>query len=165
MQTKPASTTAPTSTEKILDWMGPLFLATLWISTIFISRSSPATIPTHFGPDGRPDKYGSNETLWIIPAIASFLYFLLTIIGRYPQSFNYLKRITAENAAQQYQAATTLLKCLKVSLLLLFIIIQWATYFTVQGKIGGLGWWFPAAIFILVFIPIIVYLYKAWKIE
>jgi hypothetical protein len=144
---------------QILDWLGILLLAALWICTFYIIAQSPGTVPTHFNGAGQADKFGSPSTLWIFPAIGSFIYLLITLIGRHPQSFNYLKPITRENAAAQYGAAVLLLKCLKASLLLLFIIIQWATYFTAKGSISGLGWWFIPSLVVLVFLPILYYLY------
>lgn len=43
---------------------------------LFIWSRVPATIPLHFGLDGRPDRYGANTTLLLISALMA-----LTSIG------------------------------------------------------------------------------------
>jgi uncharacterized membrane protein len=42
----------------------------------------PDMIPTHYGASGLPDHYGSKDSIWLVPAIGTSLYLLMTVITR-----------------------------------------------------------------------------------
>jgi len=107
----------------------------------------PAQIPTHFAGNGRPDGYGPPSTLWLVPAIALFLYSMLTIFSFFPQSFNYPVKVTDENRVHVQRIAVAMLGWLKAELMGTLAYITWATVRTAKGEANGLG---------LAFLPILL---------
>ena len=49
----------------------------------------PNTVPTHFGASGIADSWGSKMSLLLLPTIVIFLYVMLTVVSRFPHTFNY----------------------------------------------------------------------------
>jgi hypothetical protein len=98
-----------------------------------------------------------------LPILASLLYFGLTKLNQYPQSFNYIGTITVENAEKQYTIASRMLRFLKIALLLIFSHIILFTYLTTIGLTNGLGVVFLPFTLGIALIPIIFYIRQSIK--
>lgn len=61
-------------------WNG-IFLVLLWARTTWLAGIVPPEVPVHFDGSGRPDRWGSPETLYLLPGIATALTALLLGIG------------------------------------------------------------------------------------
>lgn len=122
--------------------------------------SLPETIPTHFGISGEPDGWGSKNTLILLFALNIFLYLMMTILNRFPHTFNYVVEITEKNAWEQYYNARLMMSSMKAEIVLLFAYIQWDIFQVVQGNAAGLG-----QSFFWVFIAVITVspLYFIWR--
>jgi len=55
-----------------------------------------------------------------LPVIATVLYAGMTILSRFPRIFNYPVRITENNAGFQYRNMARMIRCVKISLVLVF---------------------------------------------
>ena len=96
-----------------------------------------------------------------LPLLAVVLYGFLTVLSRFPHSFNYPVPITPENAGTQYRLAIRLLLVLKTALVGVFFAIYIGVSTTAAGVQRGLSMWFlPVALFCLV-CPIGAYLLAA----
>jgi hypothetical protein len=84
----------------------------------------PARVPTHFNAAGSPDAWGSASMLWLLPAIAAFLYLLMTWVARHPAAFNFPVRVTPLNRPRLQDLALSMTAWLKVELLAFFALIQ-----------------------------------------
>ena len=102
-------------------------------------KALPPVIPVHFGISGKPDGRGAKSAVCLFPALSAVLYVVLTVISRFPHTFNYPVRVTQENAARQYQIACELLSWLKAELICLFGWSEWGTIQVALGKAEGLG--------------------------
>ncbi len=120
----------------------------------------PERVPTHFGASGVADGWGPKSTVWILPAVGTFLYVMLTVFLRYPQIYNYPVPITPENAERQYQAARTLLSATKAEILGLFVYLGWGTVAVASGRAQGLGL-YPMAMLPVLLVSVIVYTIQA----
>lgn len=109
--------------DRVLEVAGWVVLAALWTYTVSAVFEAPETVPTHFDGNGSPDDFGSRWSLFILPAIGTFVFLVLTLIGRFPHIFNYGLKITQENAAYQYRLATRFLRVLKLSVLLVLGLV------------------------------------------
>lgn len=158
---RPKITPIPTSTDKLVEALGWLILLALWGWTITHYSSLPETIPTHFNAAGNADGFGSKVSLIALPVIASLLYIGLTVLNRYPHSFNYPTAITQENALRLYTLATRMLRYLKLVLVLVFGGIELMTIQHATGKAAGLGAWFLPLTLVLVFLPLIYFVVKS----
>lgn len=88
---------------------------------------------------------------------------MLTIVSRYPHKFNYLWPITAQNAAEQYRLARSLLAWLKVEMIALFGFLEWVTIRTALKQGEGLGFLFLPVVLGLIFGTLGIYFYFAYR--
>jgi len=128
----------------------------LWVFCIRAYTILPETIPTHFNLKGVPDGYGSRATLFILPSIATAIALLMTILNQYPHIFNYMVKITINNAEQQYRSATRLLRAVKLFVIVLFSIIS--IMITTSVKNAGMSRWLGTSL------PIIIALFTFYTI-
>jgi uncharacterized membrane protein len=95
----------------------------------------PGRIPTHFDVTGQPNSWGSPSTLMFLPVVALALYVLMTVVSRFPSAFNYPVSVTAENRPRLQALSLRMIAWLKVELVCLFMVIQFAILDAVrQGR-------------------------------
>ncbi len=158
MENRPKVNVSLSPLDKILESVGKLLIIIIWGLTLFVYFKLPTIIPTHFNAAGQPDGHGNKLTILILPIIATLLYFGLSKLNQFPQSFNYITTITEENAEKQFTIATRMLRILKISLLIIFSHIILFTYLTTIGITNGLGVGFLPFTLGIVLIPIIFYI-------
>lgn len=105
----------PTSPiEKISDILS-LFVVAATIGVVLLNwQKLPDQIPTHFDITGAANNYGPKSTLIFLTGLSIANFLMTTILRRYPQSFNYIKRITEANAAAQYSLARKFMAVVKL---------------------------------------------------
>lgn len=107
------------------------------LSALYGPDKLPERVPLHFGLDGQPNGWGSPHALWTLPIAGSFVGVLMTIVTRYPGSFNYPVRVTRENQARLEELALGMIAWLRLEVLCLFAWIEWATIDSArQGRLG-----------------------------
>ena len=163
MEARPIIKPTVTSSDNIVEWICGLVLFLMWILTIYVFIISPDIIPIHFNGSGKVDNYGSKIFIFLLPSIATGIYFSLTALSKYPHIFNYLSKITFDNALQQYTNATRMLRYLKLVILIIFTTIIFVTYLNIIAVKDGLGNWFLPLIIILLLIPTIIFLAQTVK--
>ncbi|MBV6514347.1 MAG: hypothetical protein FMNOHCHN_03966 [Ignavibacteriaceae bacterium] len=147
--------------EKFTAIAGWLMLTGMLVYTGVSFGSLPESIPTHFGPSGTPDDFGGKWSIWIMPLIAFLLTAMLTLLTRYPHTFNYLITITPENAEYQYRLARMLLYWLTIFINLLFSLIQHSTIQVAFGQSEGLDMYTMIFAMLGNLVILIVYLIKS----
>jgi uncharacterized membrane protein len=110
-------------------------------------KSLPERIPTHFDAAGNPNGWGAASTLLFLPAVAVGIYLLITVVSRFPASFNYPVKVTEESRARLEALTLQMLAWLKLELACLFAWIQW---FIIQSVRQGHGHLSPA--FMMIFL-------------
>lgn len=146
-----------------LDAMGILLLGLLWIFVLMTNFNLPDQIPIHFNLSGTPDGFGARQTLFFLPAVATLLLILLTVINRRPERFNYPVTITAENAAYQYQLASNLIRVLKLAMPIIFGLIAVVVMESPDGHPSPLLPLLLPIILGITFIPLFIYLILATR--
>lgn len=96
--------------------------------------SFPEQITVHFDLSGKPDGQGPKATLLFLAGITIFDYLLMTVIARFPQTFNYLRPITEKNAASQYLLARKFLSAMKFQVTGILFFAIWSC---IQVSIGA----------------------------
>ncbi|MES2389513.1 MAG: DUF1648 domain-containing protein [Bacteroidota bacterium] len=139
-------------------------IAILWLLAIWSYFTMPEIIPVHFNGSGTADSFGPRGSIFILPAVGTLVFGLLTLLNKVPHVFNYPAAITPENAEAHYTNATRMLRYMKLSICVLFIVLVFFTMQTAKGNTNGLGVWFMPFILGIVFIPIVVSVFKARKI-
>jgi uncharacterized membrane protein len=161
--TRPRITLSLSTLDKRIELLSKIFVAALWMITLFAFYHLPKIIPTHFNSKGQVDDYGNKLSILILPIIATVIYLGLTLLNKYPHLFNYATIITAENAHRQYTFATRMLRYLKLAILIIFSGIVLLTYLTSKGITNGLGGWFLPLCLLLVFVPTMASIYFSAK--
>ncbi|HET8809044.1 MAG TPA: DUF1648 domain-containing protein [Flavobacteriaceae bacterium] len=152
-------------TDKWLEIVAWASLIFLWFWTFWNYTNLPETIPTHFNASGEPDAYGSKNTIFTLPIIASLLFLLLSVISRFPYKYNYPIKITSENATAQYANTARMMRVLKLSIMLVFLLINILTIRTATGEAEGLGWWFMLVVLGLIVGPMVYFLNRSYRLE
>lgn len=129
------------SVDYTLEILSVLGLLALWGLAAYYYPDLPEQIPVHFGASGYPDRFGSKQTLWLLPGIGLAIYSILSWINLRPDRFNYMVDITEENAERQYRLATRLIRTLKVLLLFIFTFLVNQTIHVAQGPSGSMNFW------------------------
>lgn len=144
-----------TPTDKFLEISGWSVLLTTWIMVILNYGDLPDTIPIHYNAEGVIDGYGNKSFIWKLPLISSLLFIGMTILNMFPHIFNYLTEITEKNALNQYTIATRMMRYFKFIIAVLFGFLVFKTVQTTDG----LGCYFTPLVLVLIFIPMIYYIY------
>jgi uncharacterized membrane protein len=160
---RPKITLIPTNADKLVDILGWIVLLAIWGWTFSHFSTLPETIPTHFNAAGEADGFGRKASIIGLPVIATLLFIGLTVLNRYPHSFNYPTAITQDNALRLYTLATRMLRYLKLVLVLVFGGIEFMTIQHATGKAAGLGVWFLPLTLVLIFIPLIYFVINSIK--
>lgn len=114
-----------TKTDWIIDSVGVIGLVAMWIYAMTYVPMLPDSIPVHYGATGQPDRWSSRGTILTLPTVATVMFVLLLIVGRFPHRFNYLVEVTEENAARLYRLSRLMLACIRAEMVWLLAIIVW----------------------------------------
>jgi len=136
-------------------------LVLLWFVTVAGYFNMPNSIPTHFNGSGAADGFGEKSSILIVPVIASILFAAITVLAKFPHTYNYLVTITKENADLQYRIATLMLRYLRLAFVLVFTAIVLLTFLTTKGLSNGVGSWFLPTTLGLIFVPMFFFILKS----
>lgn len=115
-----------------------------WAFVAWHYADLPEIIPRHFNARGEADGFGAKGGLVGLPITNTVLFAGMTLLNRFPQAFNYLEEITANNAERQYRAATRMIRYLKLCVAIVFFVITYGTVQTaLQGDSPLVGWILP----------------------
>jgi uncharacterized membrane protein len=131
----------PSTSEKALEAIAAIGLLGLLAVVAWYWVDLPARVPMHFNAAGQADRWGSKRELLFVPVIAVVIYLLLSVLGRFPQLYNYPWPITEANAAEQYRLARRLILDLKALMPAVFCVITFAVCLGAKGT-QILGVWF-----------------------
>ena len=107
-------------------------------------------VPTHFNVAGQADAWGSPVSLWVLPVIATFLFILMTLVSRFPESFNFPVRVTAANRARLEGIALSMIAWLRLEVVALMTIIQAGVIRSVQqGRTVFAVWVLPVSLIVI----------------
>jgi uncharacterized membrane protein len=144
--------------DRLIEVLSFMALGFMWIMMIRYYALLPEVIPVHFNAAGEADRMGSKASIWGLSIVATILFAGLTVLNRYPHHFNYLSKITEENALDQYTKATRMIRNLKLSLVMVFGYLQWNSIQAALGEKDGLGLWLLPITLVMLFAPLMAYL-------
>jgi hypothetical protein len=128
-------------------------LIATWGFTIYHFNKLPDIIATHFDFNGNPNGFGSKFTIWVLPIIITYVYFLIYNLNRSPYKFNYLIKITEQNANKQYKLASRMMRILSFNITILFAYITFKEIDGAYTKSSNLEWWFIPLLLGSILIP------------
>lgn len=162
---RPAIKIAYSKLEKLFEGISLIGIALNVYIILRYYNVLPDTIPRHYGAAGVPDGYAGKSSLFFIPIVMLSLNILLTVLSRFPHTFNYAVEINEENAKVQYHAARIMMIIMKAEIVCCFTYIEGKTVMVALGKAKGLGIGFLPVFLILVFGTIGVYINRSLKIN
>jgi uncharacterized membrane protein len=128
--------------DYFLEFCALIVLISTWGFTIYHFNKLPDIIATHFDLNGKPNGFGSKNTIWLLPIIITLVFILISVLNRYPHKFNYLTKITEQNAHKQYRLASRSLRIILFNITLLFAFITFKEIDGAYTKSSALEWWF-----------------------
>ncbi len=127
--------------DKFLEYVALTSLLTMAIYSAINYGRLPERIPIHFDGSGYPNSFGHKWMVWLLPGIGLILYAGMTVLNRYPHTFNYLVEITPQNAHYHYRIATRMITAFKAINLVFFAYINYAIIQIALGEMTKLGDW------------------------
>lgn len=125
----------------------------------------PQKVPTHFDALGNPNSWGSKGSLLMLPIDELVLFILINVVSKFPQHFNYIVDITAENAERQYQNARTLLSCLLAEFTIIFSYLEYQSIQIAMNTSKNLNVWFLPFSLITLFGTLGIFIYRMYKLK
>ena len=95
-------------------------------STLFVIimwSQIPDQIPTHYNFAGEADGYGGKGSLIFMMVLAWFMFILITVLMRFPNTWNMPVKVTADNKARLYSITRAMLEVIKMLVSLLFAVM------------------------------------------
>jgi uncharacterized membrane protein len=145
--------------DLIIEIAGLVAVLAIWILLLATYSRLPDVIPIHFNSLGQVDNFGEKSEIFMIPAIATVLFVGMTILSRFPHVFNYPVKITENNAFMQYRNAARMIRCLNLSIVLVF---EYIVLHTVLNTGKSIGIWFAPFSLALIFVPVIYFMVKSF---
>lgn len=102
-------------------------------------KSIPQITPSHFDFFGKPDAMGSKSGLLVMPCLTVFLYLLVTLLSRFPNTWNFPVNVTEENAERLYRVGRELIVWLKSMIIWFLTLAEWSMVRVSTGSATGLG--------------------------
>ena len=118
-----------TTGAMIFDCVFLAMLVVVWGIIIWLVSRAPSTVPTHFGPSGQPDAWGS-PTRHLIPQVIITVVALVMVVGAYfPKSTLNLPGYDKEKAnPRQNELAAWLVRIMAAFMLALMLLLALSTF-------------------------------------
>ena len=107
----------------IMNIIGVLALLGSTLFVIIMWSQIPDQIPTHYNFAGEADGYGGKGSLIFMMVLAWFMFVLITVLMRFPNTWNMPVKVTAENKARLYSITRSMLEIVKMLATLLFAVM------------------------------------------
>lgn len=148
--------------NRIIDILGVILTLFLVVIIFMHWKDAPDIIPIHYNIRGEIDGYGSRNTILYILPIALIIYMVMSILGRYPQIYNYAVKITPKNKQNQYNMASIFMRVINIEVMLIFVSMQMKLD-TASTSNSNLFMLFLPIELIIIFGSIAFYIYKSIK--
>ncbi|MCB0495276.1 MAG: DUF1648 domain-containing protein [Cyclobacteriaceae bacterium] len=123
--------------DLLIEIIGAIALIIMIALLIMNYGDLPETIPIHFNASGEVNGWSHKSAIWTLPTIGAIVYVVLFALNKSPHTFNYLVKITEENAYRQYQLASRMIRILNASIAALFAYISYNLIELAFGNKGG----------------------------
>ncbi|MFD1030575.1 DUF1648 domain-containing protein [Metaplanococcus flavidus] len=142
-----------------LDWVTLLLFLAVIIYLVVQYPSLPDQVPGHYDSSGMVDRWGSKIEMWILPLVGAGLWVLMTIVEKYPHTFNYIN-LRQDNLEAQYRNAKLMINVLKNESVLLFSFLIFQDIRVANGAAEGLGYFFMPVFLFVIFGSMIIFLIR-----
>lgn len=119
----------------------------------------PDQVPGHYDGAGQVDRWGGKEELFLLPLIGAALWIGMSVLEKYPHTYNYLN-LTEENAEAQYKNGRLMINVLKNEMVILFSWINFQNIRVALGEADGLGSFFMPVFLAVIFGSILFFMIR-----
>jgi hypothetical protein len=105
-------------TAELLSLAALAALVFITINVFYGPHPLPGKIPVHFDGAGHVNGWGSPATLLFFPIFAGAMYIVLTVVARFPSTFNYPVQVTELNRERLEGLTLDLLAWIKAEIIL-----------------------------------------------
>lgn len=145
--------------ERFLNVVSVLvFLAMLVFLFVQYGRL-PDQVPGHYNGAGQVDRWGGKEELFLLPVIGAALWIGMTVLEKYPHTYNYLN-LTEGNAEAQYKNGRLMMNVLKNEMVILFSWINFQNIRVASGVAEGLGPFFMPIFLAIIFGSVLFFMIR-----
>jgi uncharacterized membrane protein len=147
--------------KRWLQWIPGGILGFTWMVVIRNYRSLPPEIPIHFNFRGIPDNWAPKAGIWILPLLATGIYWLFTLLQKYAHKLPQPAKPGASGA--DVALMKSFFGQLRLATALAFMI---GILYTVKAARNGMGAeaaWPLWIIIILITLPTIVFLFRTLR--
>jgi uncharacterized membrane protein len=163
MENRPTLKIQETPFQKWMNWISMIILAISAIYLVVMYQKLPSEVPMHFNISGDVDYWGPKWTIFILWSIGLVLYFINKKTQSLPHKYNYIVKITVENARKQYELAIKMMSILKLELMLLIAYLLWSVVENAKGTLNNLNTFVMLGFLICLFSTLMLYLFKSRK--
>lgn len=157
MQDRPRIQPELSLPDKIAEVAAWTIIGAIWAIVLFNYPAIPDTIPIHYNAAGEVDGYGDKSGIVIIAIIATVFVIGLSLLNKFPHIFNYTRKITEENALQQYTAATRMIRYIKVAIAVTFMVTTITTVNAAYNGATSIGSWILPCVVAMIVMPMIYF--------
>ena len=154
MEERPVIAIQPNQIDRILDLIAWFFLVLTWSILLMSFIKTPYLRPNVF-----------ESLIALFPLITTGVFVLLTKRMKYPYRLNYPVPINDSNVVKQYANALTMLRYLRVAIVLLFYFMLIELNQIKQGQHADIYLWMAPIITLLIFSPLAFFVAKAYKLK
>lgn len=163
MKKQPPMKIPKSMTAIFLDWFTLLLFITVVVYLIMQYPSLPDQVPGHYDAAGTVDRWGSKAEMWILPLVGAGLWVLMTIVERYPHTFNYIN-LRPDNIEEQYKNGQMMINVLKNESVLLFTFLIFQGIRVAKGVAEGLGNFFMPVFLFVILGSMIIFLIRMLRL-
>jgi len=107
----------------IMTAIGGLLLLGTTVYTCIMWQQVPEQVPLHFDFSGNVTDYGGKGSMIFLLVIAWVMFVVMTVLVKFPNTWNMPVKITVENAERLYSITRCMLEVVKLLAVLLMIAI------------------------------------------
>lgn len=155
----------PSRLEKIIEMSSFALVLGLIVVIVLIYPHLPAKIPSHFTISGEIDGWAEKQVLWIFTGIVCALYVGLTWLAKMPHRLNYPGKVTPENAPFQYALGRTMLRLIKLEILLMSAAIAVELISIAQSGVVHYGVYIAPVFVAAMLATALFFAYRSTKIK
>ncbi len=163
-ENRPVLKPKPAKVDYVIEAIAVFGLAASILLPVIAFKNLPDTIPTHYGFNGKADDWSSKTTIFILPAISIIIYTGLTVLNKFPHTFNYPAKVTAENALLLYTRATRIMRSIKAFVVFLFLFIEWQTC-AASPNSKFPSWFLPVVLMVTALLPVVLAFLLTGKVQ
>ena len=160
---RPSIKIQPEAADKFMDLVSLINLLLTVFLTFWIYIVSPKIIPAHYNIHGKINGYADKSVLFIMPAIAIFLFAILKVVFKHPNLHNYMQVVTEENAKDLYKGSSRMLRLLNMLLMTVFLFLQIQTSLEIKYSLHFSGWGWGLGIFLVINVPLLIFIIRQYR--